>query len=528
MQTELERRLARLEDAGARLAGGSKGIEKESLRITPAGEIARTPHPAGLGSALTHPYITTDFSEALPELRTPPLADTAAVLAFLDELHRAVYAGLGDELLWAASMPCRVRGDESIPIAQYGTSNVGRMKRVYRLGLAHRYGRAMQAIAGVHFNYSLPDAFWPLYRTAEGDTRPLPEFVADRYFALVRNFQRVGWLVCYLFGASPAIDRSFLGGCRDGLASLDAGTCFAPHATSLRMSDIGYTNKAQAGLAISYDSLSAYVETLCRATRTPYPEFERIGVVVDGEYRQLNAHVLQIENEFYSAIRPKQPIRPGEKPTLALARRGVRYVEVRSLDVNPYEPLGVSEPELRFLEALLIGCLLADSPVIAAAERDEIEHNQQAVTRRGREAGLRLRRGAGTIALADWALETLEAIRPVCARLDAEAGSGAYVRALESQIERVRRPETTVSARLLEEMRAEGRGFCAMGMRLSGEHAAAFRSRPLEEARRLHYEGLAAQSVSRQSELEAADRIGFEEYLARYFAQDLACPAATS
>lgn len=519
VHTQLERRLTRLNDAGAALQGGRKGVEKESLRITSAGEIAQTPHPAALGSALTHPYITTDFSEALPELRTPPLSDTAEMLAFLDDLHRAVYGAQGNELLWAASMPCRVRTDENIPIAQYGPSNVGRMKHVYRLGLAHRYGRAMQAIAGVHFNYSLPEVFWPAFRRSEDDTRPLPEFVSDGYFALVRNFQRSGWLVFYLFGASPAIDRSFLGGCRAGLEPLDAAACFTPYATSLRMSDIGYTNKAQANLAISYDRLADYVETLCRATRTPYPDFERIGVMVNGEYRQLNTHVLQIENEFYSVIRPKQPIHSGEKPTLALARRGVQYVEVRSLDVNPYEPLGVSELDLRFLEALLIYCVLGESPFIGAAERAEIEHNQQTVTRRGREPGLLLRRAGGTVALADWALETLEAMRPVCARLDAGTAGDAYARALEVQIRRVRQPETTASARMLDELRARGESFCAFGLRRSREHAQHFRARPLDEARRRHYDALAAQSVARQREIEASDRIGFEEYLARYFAQ---------
>lgn len=519
MGNVIERRLARLADAGGAIERGRKGVEKESLRITPSGEIAQTPHPAALGSALTHPYITTDFSEALPELRTPPLSDTAEVLTFLDELHRSVYAALGDELLWAASMPCRVRGEENIPIAQYGTSNVGRMKHVYRLGLAHRYGRAMQAIAGVHFNYSLPEDFWPVYQRTEGDARPLPDFVSDRYFALVRNFQRVGWLVFYLFGASPAIDRSFLGGCRAGLEPFDTCTCFAPHATSLRMSDIGYTNKAQANLAISYDRLADYVETLCRATRTPYPDFERIGVVVDGEYRQLNSHVLQIENEFYSVIRPKQPIRSGEKPTLALARRGVQYVEIRSLDVNPYEPLGVSEPDLRFLEALLIGCVLGESPFIDAVGRAEIEHNQQAVTRRGREPGLMLRRSGGTITRADWALETLEEIRPVCARLDAETAGDAYARAVDLQIGRVHRPDTVASARMLDELRARGESFCAFGLRRSREHAAHFRARPLDDARRQHHDAIAAQSAARQREIEASDRIGFEEYLARYFAQ---------
>jgi glutamate--cysteine ligase len=393
-------------------AGSLIGVEKESLRVTGNGDIAQTPHPQALGSALTHLYITTDFSEALLEFITPPYADLHDALGCMNDIHRFVYANLGDdELLWASSMPCKVVGDESVPIAEYGSSNVGTMKNVYRRGLSHRYGRLMQAISGVHFNYSFPEALWPMYQKLLGNTEPTQQFKSAGYFALIRNFQRQGWLVPYLFGSSPVVCKSFLGEDPTGFRDFDGGSWYMPHATTLRMSDIGYKNKSQAGLCISYDEVDAYIESLTRAIETPSAEYEAIGVVVDGEYRQLNANILQIENEYYSFIRPKRVAHSGEKPTVALARRGVEYVEVRALDVSAFDPGGINEDQMRFLEAFLIFCLLRDSDPISDQDRLDIEHNQQAVAARGREPGLVLRRRGRDVALQDWAEERRRSAR---------------------------------------------------------------------------------------------------------------------
>ena len=137
-----------------------RGIERECLRVTAEGTLAQTPHPRALGSALTHPSITTDYSEALLEFITPVSRDIDETLDILARIHGFVYRQLGDELLWSSSMPCIVSGDAGIPVARYGQSNVGRMKTVYRYGLGHRYGRLMQAIAGVHYNFSMPEAYW--------------------------------------------------------------------------------------------------------------------------------------------------------------------------------------------------------------------------------------------------------------------------------------------------------------------------------------------------------------------------------
>src|SRR5699024_6366416 len=337
-------------DAVPTLAKMRRGLEKESLRITDRGYLAQTPHPKALGSALTHPYITSDYSEALLEFVTPPTESLSDPLSILEELHRYTYEHIGDELLWVNSMPCIMTDDDGIPLAEYGSSNSGRMKTVYRMGLGNRYGRRMQTIAGIHYNVSYAQDFWQQHQIAEGDTDDLQRFISRRYFDLTRNFQRYSWLINYLFGASPAVCATFLDGRNHELINLSRGTLYQPYATSLRMSDIGYQNNAQSALSISYNNLNDYVRDLTKAINTPEPMYEEIGVVVDGEYRQLNANILQIENEYYSSVRPKQTARSGERPTQALERRGVEYVEIRTIDLNPFEPLGLNEEQMRFLD----------------------------------------------------------------------------------------------------------------------------------------------------------------------------------
>ncbi|HYM34146.1 MAG TPA: glutamate--cysteine ligase, partial [Steroidobacteraceae bacterium] len=408
-----ERRLAGLVNYRERgvLRGGLKGVEKESLRVTPEGRLAQTSHPAALGSALTNDIITTDYSEALIELVTPTFNESWELLQFLCDLHQFVYRHIGDELLWATSMPGYLPGDSGIPIARFGSSNVGRMKEVYREGLGHRYGRMMQAISGVHFNYSFPEKFWPVLAELLEQKDHGQNFISDRYFALLRNYRRYGWLVLYLFGNSPVLCASFLRGRSHTLKQLTPGTLYEPYATSLRMSDLGYRNKNQAGVNISVNSLSEYIRDLSRAITIPNAEYERIGVKVDGQYRQLNANLLQIENEYYSFIRPKRVIRSGERPTQALARAGVQYVEVRALDVSAFDPVGVNQNKLRFVEAFLALCVLKDSAPIEASEQAVLDGNHALVAHRGREPGLKLVHGGKERGLASWAWELIDEMR---------------------------------------------------------------------------------------------------------------------
>lgn len=506
----------------ALLRDGLKGIEKESLRIAANGNIAQTPHPAALGATLTHPYITTDYSEALLEFITPPCAKAADTLDFMRKIHQFVYPQLANELLLCTSMPCGLNGDLSIPIAEYGTSNIGKMKHIYRQGLWHRYGRSMQAIAGIHFNYSVPEKVWPALFASQTSISDLPSFINDAYFGLVRNFQKLGWLVLYLFGASPAICKSFFASRPELIAhfdEFDGATLYHPYATSLRMSDIGYKSKNQENLRIDYNSLAGYVDTLTQAISTPYPEYAKIGVKVDGEYKQLNSNILQIENEFYSTMRPKQIIASGEKASLALKRRGVRYVELRSLDLNLFSSIGIELTTMYFLEALLLHCLLHDSPLHQGHEQAINNQNQLAVAHTGRKPGLLLHNHQQQIPLTDWATEILAAMVPVCQILDSTDPEQPYSKALQQQQALVENPELTPSARILNEMRSQGQCFGAYALQKSAGHQTQFKNNQLDTKSYKDFTVMAEASVAQQQRIEAEDTLSLDDFLAHYFAQ---------
>ncbi len=522
MDRVFERRLAALVNSGEPqlLRGGARGLERESLRVTPAGRIATTPHPPGLGSPLTHPYITTDFSEALTELVTPTFQDNRSLLDYLGDLQLFVYRHLGDELLWASSMPCELRDEDEVPIANYGRSHRGRVKHIYRQGLKVRYGGLMQAISGVHFNYSFAAGFWPLYRDiCEARDAPAP-FQSARYFDLLRNYRRHGWLVSYLFGASPALCRSFLQGRTEPeLVAQGPDTVFGPYATSLRMSDIGYRNRDQAAVPVSVNTLEQYLRDLQHAMHAPHPPFAAIGLKVDGQWRQLSVSALQVENEYYSYIRPKRTPRPGERTGQALARAGVEYVEVRALDNSAFDPLGVNLRKLHFLEAFLALMLLRDSPPIDAAEEEEIERNHLCVARRGRTPGLVLERGGRRTPLASWAAELLDSMQGLTEILDTHDAGRPYAAALREQVAKVEDVARTPSARLLQELSARGESFEAQTLRISREHREhCERTGALAPERLAAFEQDVRQSREALQALESAQRGSFEDYLAAYLA----------
>ena len=514
--------LAGLVNSGERavLVGGLKGVEKESLRVTPDGRISMAPHPRALGSALTHEHITTDYSEALLELVTPTFTTSWELLQYLTDAHQFVYRQLDEELLWNTSMPCALKGDASVPIAQFGTSNVGRMKTIYRVGLGLRYGRTMQAISGVHFNYSFPAQFWDVLADVLKDGAPRQQFMSAMYFALLRNYRRHGWIVHYLFGVSPAVCRSFVAGRDDhGLLELGRGTLYAPYATSLRMSDLGYRNKSQADVTISVNSLDDYVRDLSRAISTPSAEYERLGVEVDGEWRQLNANVLQIENEYYAFIRPKRVARSGERPTKALRRAGVEYVEMRSLDVSALDPVGVNQNKLRFLEAFAAFCTLAPSLPIDNGAQLELDRNHVTVARRGREPGLTLRLEGRDADMRSWAREILDAMQGTCELLDYGDPKRPYSAALAAQSRKLDDAAATPSARLLKEMEDTGESFFELALRMSRGYKAYFTElHPPDAARTAEFTAEAEASLEAQARLEAAPQPPFREYLAAYLA----------
>ncbi|OBV39445.1 glutamate--cysteine ligase [Janthinobacterium psychrotolerans] len=523
MPNLLTRRLALLtEDANRALLGGLRGIERETLRVDHAGHLASTPHPIALGSALTHPEITTDYAEALLEFITPAEADIAVTIQQLDTVHRHAYSRLGDELLWSQSMPGQLPAEQDIEIANYGSSNMGMLKHVYRRGLALRYGKAMQCIAGIHYNYSLDEGLWPLLASHESASAASARDVQSAsYLAAIRNFRRYSWLLMYLFGASPALASGFLGGRAHKLDTLSDDTLYLPYATSLRMSDLGYQNDAQSGLRPHENSLDDYVNALTHAVNDPYAPYEALGTRKDGEWRQLSTNVLQIENEYYSTIRPKRVIRTGERPIQALCLRGVQYIEVRCMDVDPFEPVGISLPTGRFLDAFLLFCALDESAPISNEQSACHTANFARTVKEGRKPGLTLRRDGEEISLQAWGEELLARIAPVAALLDARHGGTEHADSLAAQAAKLADPDATPSARVLRELRASGGSFAAFGLRQSERHAAFFRAQPPTAEQSAYFDQLAFDSLAEQRAMEAAPQGSFDDYVASYRASTL-------
>lgn len=501
-----------------------RGIEKESLRVDGSSRLATTPHPVCLGSPLTHPTITTDFSEAQLELITGVSPTAADTLAQLQATHRFVVHCLGEERLWASSMPGRLPEDSAIPVGRYGTSNVGMAKTVYRRGLGLRYGRTMQTISGIHYNFSLSEALWHWLGEQEGEGTPSQAYRTRRYFDLIRNFRRHSWLLLYLFGASPAVFEGFLQGRPHQLEKRGKDTLLLPHATTLRMGGLGYQSDAQATLKVSYNGLAPYAQTLQGALTRPYGPYEAFGLEQNGEFVQLSTSLLQIENEFYGTIRPKRSIRSGERALHALGERGVEYVEVRCLDLNPFLPLGIDAPTIHFLDTFLLLCLLLPSPKDSPAEIDQLAQMHRAVVERGRDPALRLTTAAGEGSLATLGAPLLAAAAPIAEALDRSQGTTAHGDALARAAQALSDPDRTPSAAVLAEMGREGDSFLALTQALSNQHRETLRSLPLSTEEEAAQAAVAKESHAAQATIEAQDRESFAAYRKAYMEQPLLPP----
>lgn len=518
MSDLLKNRLALLAGDARRplLAQGLRGIERETLRVDVRGNLATTPHPLALGSALTNPQITTDYSESLLEFITPPEPDIATALTELDAIHRFAYSQLGEELLWNESMPCHLPDEDQIPIAWYGTSHIGMLKHVYRHGLALRYGRTMQCIAGIHYNYSLSEDLWRLLQNEEHAPGSATHFQSESYIGLIRNFRRYSWLLMYLFGASPALSAHFMRGQPHRLEKLSGDTLYLPYATSLRMSDLGYQNNAQAGLVPPYNTLQEYMRSLYKAVRQPYPPYEALGTRKNGKWVQINTNVLQIENEFYATIRPKRVIHTGERAIEALCARGVQYIEVRCMDIDPFEPMGISLQTSRFLDAFLLFCALDGSPPTNEVEGRENVENFALTVKQGRRPGLSLRRLGHDINLQVWGLDLLDKISATAELLDAQRSDGVHAEALEAQRNKLHAPLLTPSARVLDSIREDGGSFERFALRQSKAHAASFRARPPSAEQLAYFTSLAQNSLAEQATLEREQVGDFDQFIADY------------
>ncbi|VFP87189.1 Glutamate--cysteine ligase [Candidatus Erwinia haradaeae] len=507
MIPDVSQALSWLESHPDSIRGIKRGIERETLRVKPDGLLATTRHPMCFGSPLTHQWITTDFAEALLELITPVDDDIDHLLEFLGDLHRHVSRQLGKELMWPMSMPCKMHPNQKIQLAQYGSSYIGQMKTHYRQGLKNRYGASMQIIAGVHYNFSLPLSFWKSW-AGVCDAENGKEIISAGYLQMIRNYYRLGWVIPYLFGASPAICSSFMQGQASALPLeySENGMFFLPHATSLRLSNMGYLNRSPSDLDITFNNFEDYIISLKKAMQTPSKEFAAMGVKdKNGNWIQLNTNILQIENELYIPIRPKRVTRCREAQSDALQRRGIEYVEVRSLDVNPFSPIGVSSEQIRFLDMFLIWCAIADAPKIDSIGLLSIRKNWDVIITEGRKYGQTVHIDCRTTQypVSKVGKSLLYDLKRIAKILDSLNTNPKYQKVCQDLQKFFEDPDLTYSGRLLPMLKSNG--VSNTGLALAWQYKDKLSHESLKVLESHHFINEARRSRISQKELEAAD-----------------------
>ncbi|MDQ1237687.1 MAG: glutamate--cysteine ligase [Wigglesworthia glossinidia] len=430
-----------------------RGIERETLRIDHKGNLSKNLHPKLLGSSFTHHWITTDFSEALLEFITPVNKNIKNTLNFLQDLHIFVTKNLYKELLWPMSMPCKVKNESSILIAQYGNSKLAKIKNTYRHGLKNRYGSRVQIISGIHYNLSFNKNFWNTYHNFH-QKKSKKNIISEGYLNLIRNYYRFGWIFTYYFGASPIAHSSFFKHVKSELPfkKNKFGDLYLPYSTSLRLSEIGYINKVQKKIKIKFNSLKEYINTLSKALQTPYMDYQKIGLKKNEYNIQLNTNLLQKANELYTPIRPKRTLKMHESLLKTIYSKGIEYVEVRSLDINPFSPIGLEKHQIYFLDIFLIWCILIESPPINSNELNYIHENWNRIVLEGRKPNIKLisYTEKKEIKLSDILKKILQDLQYIVDITYSDRKKNIYKKIFSDLFKMLEKPNLTLSGKLLE------------------------------------------------------------------------------
>ncbi|MBK2025618.1 glutamate--cysteine ligase [Francisella philomiragia] len=490
-----------------------RGIERETLRISHNGALASSNHPYALGHKLTNSSITVDFSENLLELITKPHDSIESAFCELYDLSAFTLANMdSNEIILNTSMPLSANESE-IQEANFGRSNSGQMKRVYRKGLSARYGKIMQIISGIHYNFS----FDKKLIQSIADEKQIS--TADVYFDVLNKYFEFMWLLPYLFGASPICAKTSVKSKPSYLSDLDEEFYIGKYATSLRMSDLGYTSPAQKDLAISYNDVKSYVKDLIHATDDTFNDYKKLGLYdTSGQRIQLNDSILQIENEYYSAIRPKQIAKRCERPACALYNRGVEYIEVRVLDVDPFAPIGISKNTALFVEAMLMTCLDEDNIRYDKEQIKQAKQNLTAVAIAGRNPDLRLNKlgDFSEISLKDYALELFNKIEMVASNMPLE-----YLEAVKLEKQKVLDVSKTPSAKIVRI--AQKQGYKDFALDVSQKVSQEFRSYKLSADVKSKLQNQVSTSIVTEKELVTSDNISLDEYISRYYESSKGC-----
>lgn len=440
---DISKKITWLEQNASILKNISRGIERETLRIKKNGDFSNTPHPYKIGSALTHQWITTDFSENLLEFITPTTKNIDYLLTFLKDIHSFVAYKNPKELMWPFSIPYIYTKSTNIQIAKYGTSNFGKLKTLYRTGLKIRYGDLKNTISGIHYNFSLPKIFWKINKI---------DNISSGYLNLIRNYYRFGWIIPYLFGASPVILKDLLQNKEYQFKQNQEGLLYLPWSTSLRLSDMGYTSTSIEDLNITFNNLESYVHCLKKAMHTPSKKFSNLGLKNQfGQLQQLNTNILQLENELYTQIRPKRTTNHGESLLDALKNRGIEYVEIRSLDINPFSSIGINKNQILLLDLFLIWCSLIEAPQIQKKDFYFITKNWKKIIFEGRKPNQKIYINNHTkCKLKTIGKRIFQDLKKIAIIFDNQLKNSEYQNACDKKILFFEHPEQTYSAKFLK------------------------------------------------------------------------------
>ncbi|WP_281615295.1 bifunctional glutamate--cysteine ligase GshA/glutathione synthetase GshB [Flammeovirga sp. SubArs3] len=332
----------------SRLFEGNFGFEKENIRVDKSGHIALTPHPEKLGDKLTHPYITTDFSESQIEMITPIRPSVKEALGFLETIHDIVTLNLdNDELLWPQSTPPLLPEDEAkINIAHFGEKGIENEK--YREHLANTYGKKKQLLSGIHFNFSFPEkALEHYYKTSEKNIS-YDKFKEEIYLRITRNFLKDRWFLIALLGNSPVLHNTYNKSCIDELPKATSDAHHFCDATSMRSSMCGYKNNID--LILDYSSIENYKKSI---------------------KSWIDKGVISSEKENYSTLRLKE------------INGKLSHIEVRLLDLDPLVKCGINPLNAEIIHIFLIYCLLKDEEGISDEEQTEAHFNQEIAAEQG-------------------------------------------------------------------------------------------------------------------------------------------------
>ena len=439
-----------------------RGIERESLRVTQEGKISQSNHPKSLGSPLTSEDITTDFAEALVELVTPAFESAEELFEHLSLLHKFLYSEMEEEILWNFSMPCAFQNEKEIKIAEYGDTNSGMLKHIYRKGLRLRYGSIMQCVSGIHFNFSLSVDSWDTLTNVADQS-----FVNQKYLGAIRNIKRNFWFLLERLGASPIAHESYLLNREHSLKKHGSNDLFLPCATSLRMSDVGYQSSMQNALKINYNNLDEFIDAIIKGINTPVKNFEEIGLLDElGVPQQISTGILQIENELYDTVRPKRSGPSGSRPATLLKNEGIEYLELRGIDINPFIPEGIDENKIKLLDIFIMHSLISESPQVSDKEIEEIRANQKTMVENGRSENVNLEQNGVFTPLKELKKIFYDQLEQVATAMD-EYCPG-YSNALSAEMSENLLP----SEKIMNEMNAQNLSFQEYGLAQSKKIAA--------------------------------------------------------